>query len=302
MKIRLQTARTAFFVVIAATAMLSSCGKTAKEAKAVATLVVGEVTVTSAGKGPASLNAGDEIRAGDIVTTGRRSMATIQIDTVGIVRIVENSTLKMKTLYAAGRPTELNLDSGTVFSKIIKKSGMKYQVKTPTLVASVRGTQFVVVARGKGDSVMVREGIVAVSTPSEKKAREVTEKKRAAVNEEGRIEIAAQNRLEELILEKYALQPYIDGIEAKKPEEVAKAFKDIGKEEERIDKQIEEIKLSPLDRLRKQGKPLVKLFLKDGSLIIGSIEETTADGVKLNTGESVITIPKADIRRRVPTK
>lgn len=302
MNIRLHAARAGVCVVIAATAMLHSCGKTAKEAKAVATLVVGEVTVTHAGKGPAALNAGDEIKAGAVVTTGKKSMATLQIDTVGIVRIAENSTLKMKTLYAAGRATELNLDSGTVFSKVMKKSGMEYQVKTPTLVASVRGTQFVVVARGKGDSVMVREGIVAVATPSEKKAREVTEKKRAAVNEEGRIEIAAQNRLEELILEKYALQPYIDGIETKKPEEVAKAFKEIGKEEERIDKQIEEIKLSPLDRLRKQGKPLVKLFLKDGSQIISSIEETTADGVKLNTGESVIIIPKTDIRRRVPTK
>ncbi|TAL31033.1 MAG: hypothetical protein EPN93_18595 [Spirochaetes bacterium] len=275
------------------------CSKS-REARAVTTLVTGQVSVTYDGRKPIALNVGDEVRRGAVVTTEAMSSATIQLNEVGIVRIAENSRLELKSIIAENGATELKLESGAIFSRVLKRPGTEYRVQTPTLVASVRGTEFMVTSDWSRGGVFVREGTVAVSTPVDKTEKPVTVKKRAAVGSDGRAVVVPQVRVEELILEKHALQPYIENIETKKPAEIEKVFKKIEVEERAIDQKIEDIKLTALQKLKKQGKPLVRLFLRDGSQIIGSVEETTAAGLKLDTGESVIEIPKGDIRRRVP--
>ena len=104
------------------------------------------------------------------------------------------------------------------------------------------------------------------------------------------------------MLEKYALHPYIEDVETKSAEEIEKSFEKVNSEEKKINEEINGLQESLLDKLRRQGKPLVRLYLKDGSQLIGSIEESTAENVNLNTGENIITIPKAEIKRRVPTE
>ncbi len=293
-------AKAAALLVVSTLTALASCGGGSTPAKAVATTVVGKVTVAYPGTDPVALNAGDEVTAGAVITTDAASAATIQLSEVGIVRISENSRLQMKALIAANGATELSLESGSVFSRVIKKPGMEYRVQAPTLVASVRGTEFMVVAEGIYGGVLVREGTVAVATPADKTEQPVTVKKRAAVSAEGKVVVIPQHRFEELVLEKHALQPYIENLETKKPEEIQKVFKKVEIEERKIDNAIAELKLTAREKLKKEGKPLVKLFLKDGSQIVGSVEEVNEKELKLNTGEGVIDIPKGDIRRRVP--
>jgi hypothetical protein len=299
MSYRPDAVRTLVFLVVVCMTAAVSCGRTTA-AKTTATFVTGKVMVACAGKDQVPLNVGDEIKNGDIVTTDAMSTATIQLEEVGIVRIAENSRLEMKSLIAENGATELKLENGSVFSRVLKKPGREFRVQTPTLVASVRGTEFMVVADWTRGSVLVREGTVAVATPSDKTEKPVTVKSRAGISADGHVVVAPQYRVEELILEKHALQPYIENIETKKPAEIEKVFKKIEVEERKIDQQLEDMRLTARQKLKKQGKPLFKLFLKDGSQIVGSIEETTEKALKLDTGENVIEIPKGDIRRRVP--
>jgi sRNA-binding regulator protein Hfq len=70
-------------------------------------------------------------------------------------------------------------------------------------------------------------------------------------------------------------------------------------QEKKIEEEIHGLQDTLLDRLRKSGKPITKLYLKDGSEMIGVIEKSTENSVRLDTGESVIEIPKKDILRRM---
>jgi hypothetical protein len=301
------------FLVIALAVSAISCKKEEPqqpqqqkpEPTALVTFVLGKVTVTSPDGTSAALSVKDEIETGAVIETGAKSFANLQIADTGMIRVDEKSRLEMKDILSADNGTVLNLKTGSAFSRVIKKLDTKYRIETPTMVASVRGTEFLTIASDKKGQVLVKEGTVNVSTSSDTEGKPVTERKRAAVDDKGGIKLAFQNKLQELTLEKYALNPYIEGAEIKSAEEIQEIYKSLNPEEKKIDKKIEETKvmmLSPLDRLRKAGKPLVELFLKDGSQIIGAIEKTTETNIKLNTGESVIEIPKADIKRRVSTK
>jgi hypothetical protein len=298
------------FAVITLSIFAISCKKEApQQAKpdptALVTFVLGNVTVTRPDGSSAALNVKDEIKTGAAIETGVKSFVNLQIADAGLIRVDEKSRLEMNDILSADNGTVLDLKTGTVFSRVIKKLDRKYRINTPTMIAAVRGTEFLTIATDKKGQVFVKEGIVNVSTSSDTEGKEIIERKRVVVNEKGDIKLAFQNRLQELTVEKYALNPYIENAEIKSAEEIEEIYKSIKPEEKKIDKKIEEVKimmLTPLDRLRKAGKPLVELFLKDGSEIIGSIEKTTESNISLNTGESIIEIPKTDIKRRVSTK
>ena len=273
---------------------------------AIVTFVLGDVKVTNPGETARDLVAHDRIKAGSVIETGEKSIATLQINEVGSILINEKTRLLLDKILSPEKGTELELKSGSVFSRVVKKTGNQYSVRTMTMLAAVRGTEFLTVADEGKWHVLVKSGTVNVSTSSDPEGKPVIEKKKADVDRKGRIKIIFQDRIQELTLEKLAVKsPYIEEVEKKTVEDIKDIFKKLESDEKRIEQKIEKIKenmLSPLDRLRKQGRPLVELFLKDGSQIIGSIEKTEDGKLKLNTGESIIDIPKADIKRRIPVK
>ena len=70
--------------------------------------------------------------------------------------------------------------------------------------------------------------------------------------------------MENLVLEKYSLQPYIENVEKGDNSKINEKFREIEPKEIELQKKIEKTEmmdLSPLDRLRKMGKPIVKLFV-----------------------------------------
>ncbi len=273
--------------------------------EAVVTFVAGDVKVTYPGKSKAALHVNDVIVDGAVIETGSKSVATVQINKIGLVRVAENSVLNASQIFSPDKGTSLNLESGAVFSKIIKNKDIKYRVTTKTLVASVRGTEFLTVASDKGGKILVRNGVVAVSGSDLKKEEKITADTNALVDEAGSVKVVKQTRVENLVLEKYSLQPYIENVEKGDNSKINEKFREIEPKEIELQKKIEKtemMELSPLDRLRKMGKPIVKLFVRDGSQLMGNIEKTTDKEIFLNTGESVITIPKGDIKRRIPVK
>jgi len=270
------------------------------------TFTAGDVQISYPNTENRPLQLKEAVKTGAVIVTGNKSCATLQILKTGLVRISENTVLRADQILSPGKGTVLNLKTGKAFSKILKNKGTRYSVYTRTCVAAVRGTEFMVIASPKGRSrIMVRNGVVAVSAKSGTTEKDVTADTSALVDITGDIRLVQQNSVEKLELEKYSLQPYIENVDKAGIQEIEAGFKEIEPAEQEVQKKIEKLKLlrlSPLDRLRKKGLSLVKLYVKDGSQLMGAIEKITPNEVYLNTGESVITIPKNEIRRRENAK
>jgi hypothetical protein len=122
----------------------------------------------------ARMNPEDELEAtvgmllvgGDTVSTSTGSYASVIFQDDGSrVKLGENSQL---TLNATRDQKKLKkrmfLDSGgKIWAKVAKKKGADFQVKTPTSVASVKGTEFVLLEDNYGAWVYVLDGNVNVS-------------------------------------------------------------------------------------------------------------------------------------------
>lgn len=120
----------------------------------------GDATRSGPG-GQALIKAGDTLDRGDTIATGDRSAVIIQIGDTIMVRLQAKTELSMDTLLDSPE-ISLSLNSGSVLARITKlKAGNSFSVKTPTVVASVRGTAFSVTT-GETDTVAVTEGTVSV--------------------------------------------------------------------------------------------------------------------------------------------
>lgn len=82
---------------------------------------------------------GMELSDGDIVETGPDGLAVIDLGNYGVLKITENTTLKLET---TGRNTHLDLQSGSLFTKVAKLTTDSFNVQTDSVVAGIRGTEF----------------------------------------------------------------------------------------------------------------------------------------------------------------
>ncbi|HCL55657.1 MAG TPA: hypothetical protein DHW82_01420 [Spirochaetia bacterium] len=102
------------------------------------------------------------IQAGDVVRTGKSSMVKlVEPDGIRLV-MMENSTLNLSVLEEEKR--DIQLLTGDSEFKVLK--GKNLSVRTPSMVAGVRGTLFKVSANSEGkEKVVVYEGKVEVTSP-----------------------------------------------------------------------------------------------------------------------------------------
>ena len=129
--------------------------------------VSGDVTIVKA-------NPGEEIRAevgtllsgGDTLKTGADSYTSIIFQDDGSrVKLGENAVLTLNVSRQQKKLSKkVKLDKGKVWAKVTKKRDTDFQVNTPTSVASVKGTDFIVEERDWGETwVWVLKGSVALS-------------------------------------------------------------------------------------------------------------------------------------------
>ena len=110
------------------------------------------------------------LMGGDTVKTGEESYSAVIFQDDGSrVKLGENSQL---TLNATREKKKLKkrlfLGSGSkIWAKITKKRGTDFQVKTPTSVASVKGTRFVMLEGDDGTWVWVLEDAVFLESGEE---------------------------------------------------------------------------------------------------------------------------------------
>ena len=115
------------------------------------------------------LKAGDFLYSSDRIELGAKTTADIQTAAGIVFKLGENSTLDIANaikLTNGGTYDALELKKGSVFAKIQKMpAGSEFTIRTPSFVAGVRGTEFLVESDESGKSkVAVKEGKVAVSS------------------------------------------------------------------------------------------------------------------------------------------
>ncbi len=129
-----------------------------------ANLLLGDVIVTtkSASRVPVK---NEKIFIDDKITTKDKSAAELITSNGSIIKIFENTSIEVKSIFKTiGGSTELVINSGKV-NFIVKKlaKDSQFKVKTPTLIASVRGTVFSMNNAGGASKLSVISGKVAVS-------------------------------------------------------------------------------------------------------------------------------------------
>jgi len=112
-------------------------------------------------------NVGDNVTQGMTIVTAAKSVVDIYF-AGSVIRILENSTVVMKELVKNltdnKELTELYVKKGKIFTMVARKltEHEKFSVRTPTSIAAVRGTEFLV-DEGNGKSrISCVEGQVAV--------------------------------------------------------------------------------------------------------------------------------------------
>lgn len=182
----------------------SGCGKVAEE-YAIVSFFIGDVK-----KNNADIEIGDAIQEKDRITTGVQSSCDIRIGE-SIIRVKENSNVLISQLMRQGavENTSLGLDVGKILCKPKKlMKSESFLVKTPTAVAGVRGTKFIVEADpNKTTRIKVFDGKVKVIKRVAKledktemlleKAPAIEEKEKVVVSEKEAID--AGKKVDELL-------------------------------------------------------------------------------------------------------
>ena len=120
----------------------------------------GEVELRKSGSKEWSLLAGDEkprLAAGDEMRTARASTVEIFMDDGSRVKLAPASAFTMSS------ETKEAVSLGLYFGRVrswVKKFSKKFEVRTPSAVCAVRGTDFMVEAGDEGSRVEVYEGSV----------------------------------------------------------------------------------------------------------------------------------------------
>ncbi|MCR9143843.1 MAG: FecR family protein [bacterium] len=123
----------------------SGCGPT-EDDYAVFQFVAGEVYIVKDGDDSQRVRAFPGATAGpqDVIQTRSDSAAELRVRELGIVRLGENSVLKLGDLDTQGR-LNIKLEEGRAgFLMKRLKANQEFRVVTPTVIASVRGTRFLV--------------------------------------------------------------------------------------------------------------------------------------------------------------
>ncbi len=249
--------------------IFSGCTKERINEKAVVTFVLGDVTIQ--GKtGAHAAGVREALNDGDIVITGEKSCMVVQMGTRLLFRVESGSRLEISSIIKYGQD-ELNLNEGLILSKISKlEKGEKYHIKTPTALASVRGTVFSTGYNNDVTNVAVAEGKVSVTNISS-----VNEKPAdaglAAVVTSSEVDVRRISSIEKLTLQKIEEIQTIEDPNSVSDEVLDDTGDKIRENDGRIDGEINKL-LKP--------KPKKKLTLNDIKSDYGRI-----DTVKLYSGK-----------------
>ena len=174
--------RLASFVALAALAILMlgpAPGPRVEQAR-------GRVEIGS-GEPPAwrVARAGDPLSPGDLVRTGHDGRAELVL-AAGSVRLYGDTLLRLPAASSEpGSADAVELDQGSSLFDILRRGRDDFQVRTPEVVVSIKGTRFLVVAEERAE-VAVFHGTVGLHRESESARELLVREGFAAVGGQGR--------------------------------------------------------------------------------------------------------------------
>jgi len=154
--------------------------------------ITGDVFIITGGD-KAKAKVGDAVKKGSSIETGAKSMVDIYFGN-NVIKILEKSLVRIDQLSTVlsnnSEKSEIYVERGKLFSKVVRKlaKGESYRIKTPTTIAAVRGTEFLVVQEDKKSTVACLDGQVAVLNKSLAGEAGTVESKEAATEEKFNLE------------------------------------------------------------------------------------------------------------------
>ena len=127
--------------------------------------IEGNVQVqTAAEKAWKKADVGTQVNAGDSIRTARSSKATLVLDESGMNKItIDELTMAVVNSATPGMIDRFDLSKGKVYANLESiRSGLTFEVSTPSSVAGVRGTGYSVESNRARDEVAVFEREVYV--------------------------------------------------------------------------------------------------------------------------------------------
>jgi hypothetical protein len=99
---------------------------------------------------------------GDVINTGHLARARVALDDGSVLSVGSDSNLTVTKHDGGAQQTELDLNYGRVRAKAVKqvKPNANFQIRTPTGVAGVVGTDFALDSQGDTTRIVVYEGKV----------------------------------------------------------------------------------------------------------------------------------------------
>ena len=119
------------------------------------------------------LRVGSAVSDGDRIETGPNSRMILRYKNIEI-RLGPNTRSRVDALLDAARPSRIHVESGYSWFSVKKqpnKGPTRFQVSTPTAIASVRGTKFSVVETEEGAVSCVCEGKVDTAPADSKNGK-----------------------------------------------------------------------------------------------------------------------------------
>ena len=129
--------------------------------------------------------AGDALAPGDVVRTGHDGRAELVL-AAGTLRLYGDTLLRLPTASAVpGSADAVELDAGSSLFDILRRGRDEFEVRTPEVVVSIKGTRFLVVAEERAE-VAVFHGTVGLRSEMEPARELLVREGFAAVGEPGR--------------------------------------------------------------------------------------------------------------------
>lgn len=150
-------------IIFLLAAGVTACKKDEKERSITVQSLIGEVMIVS-NKTEKPAKVGDILITGDGIRTGADSIADILYGSEGIIRIQPDSNILVSSLMdPATGDSQLDMPQGRIYVTLSKLKKGDFSVKTPTAVASVRGTSFRITADEKASRLDVVTGAVRIN-------------------------------------------------------------------------------------------------------------------------------------------
>ena len=296
MKFNMKKGSAAVLTMILVSVMSISCGKL-KPADAVISFYSGTATLQSGSEQPRAVKVQDVVKDGDVIETGEKSSVIVQVGDELLVRFEANTKVVVTSITDIAK-RQINLEKGKVLSSVSKlKKGNEYFVKTPTAVASVRGTEFLTDYADGKTIVAVGKGTVSV-VKSETKEEKLVDLGNSVVIDQ-KVEMRGLNQVETLELKKLETTPVVKDIEKMTPEDLNKKYEDTVKSDEEINKEIEKLSESAgmsFEEIKAKFQRVDVITMYNGRVIKGVII-TRGAYIKILTPSGVVTVQAKDVQR-----